>query len=127
MQLGVSDCDILFFHKIFEKIRKSEIFIEITKLNEEPQKRDFDARSSKGQHSKGFCPYFHVCKLTSTPEVSRERGKQERHDAQGSIMNVPAVTRATQHQTTLAALNLLKVENKINIINFIGFTGPETW
>ena len=31
---------------------------------------DFVVRSSKGHHSKGFCPYFHVFKLAITPEVS---------------------------------------------------------
>ena len=46
------------------------IFSKITQLCGEPQERVFVVRSSKGHHSKGFYPYFHVFKLIITPEVS---------------------------------------------------------
>ena len=59
--------DFRIFSKLFENPRFSS---KITKLSEEPQKRDFVVRSSKGRHSKGFFPYFHVFKLTITPKVS---------------------------------------------------------
>ena len=44
--------------------------LKITQLCREPQERGFVAQSSWGHHSKGFCPYFQVFKLKSTPELS---------------------------------------------------------
>ena len=57
------------FWKFLKKSKNSRFSSKITKLSDEPQKRDFVVRSSKGHHSKGFCPYFHVFKLTIIPEV----------------------------------------------------------
>ena len=58
------------FWKFLKKSENPRFLSKITKLSEEPQKRDFVVWSSKGHHSKGFCPYFHVFKLTITPEAS---------------------------------------------------------
>ena len=56
--------------KNFQKSKNPRFSSKITELCGEPQDWICVVRSSKGHHSKGFCPYFYVYKLEITSEVS---------------------------------------------------------